>query len=231
MAAGSSRRSLDFNEIRGFRAEIERDKPLSRLSTLGVGGRAECYLEPDCRSDFQTAFELSRGYGFPLYIIGGGSNIVAADGAVPGVVRHHAADEGLEEGVLDIGELVARHRFGGLVEVGHESEMYAMNGKALGGGRDDSTKRNIRVSTGKRAFALPTSPLAPMREVHLLCILCGKKAKLMGDLTFLFALQPTPRSLPSVSAASTPVAAAPSPRPPAPPSSPASRPEKLLGMR
>ena len=86
MAAGSSRRSLDFNEIRGFRAEIERDKPLSRLSTLGVGGRAECYLEPDCRSDFQTAFELSRGYGFPLYIIGGGSNIVAADGAVPGVV-------------------------------------------------------------------------------------------------------------------------------------------------
>ena len=89
MAVGSSGKSLDeilSGQARRLRTEIEKDKPLSRLSTLGVGGRVECYLEPACLDDFQTAFEMSHSYCFPIYIIGGGSNIVAADGRVSGVV-------------------------------------------------------------------------------------------------------------------------------------------------
>ena len=59
MAGGSSDKSLGLYEALsgpacGLQAEIERNKPLSLLSTLGVGGQAECYLEPACTGDFQT---------------------------------------------------------------------------------------------------------------------------------------------------------------------------------
>ncbi len=65
---------------------IGRDAPLAPLSTLGVGGRVECFLEPSCMKDFQSLFVMRAEKGFPLYILGGGSNTVLADGFVPGVL-------------------------------------------------------------------------------------------------------------------------------------------------
>ncbi|MBR1672137.1 MAG: UDP-N-acetylmuramate dehydrogenase [Fretibacterium sp.] len=66
--------------------EIKREAPLSPLSTLGVGGRVECFLEPSRMEDFQAVFALRSREGFPLYILGGGSNAVFGDGLVPGVL-------------------------------------------------------------------------------------------------------------------------------------------------
>ncbi|MBQ9565168.1 MAG: UDP-N-acetylmuramate dehydrogenase [Synergistaceae bacterium] len=66
--------------------EVERGKPMTQLTTLGVGGRVECYLELDNQEDILALFALWRQEGFPLYIIGDGSNIVAADGLISGVV-------------------------------------------------------------------------------------------------------------------------------------------------
>ena len=66
--------------------EIKREAPLSPLSTLGVGGRVECFLEPSRMEDFQAVFALRSREGFPLYILGGGSNAVFGDGRVPGVL-------------------------------------------------------------------------------------------------------------------------------------------------
>ena len=65
---------------------IEREVPLAPLSTMGVGGRVECFLEPSCVEDFQSLFAMRAEKGFPLYILGGGSNTVFADGLIPGVL-------------------------------------------------------------------------------------------------------------------------------------------------
>ncbi|MCR4819194.1 MAG: UDP-N-acetylmuramate dehydrogenase [Fretibacterium sp.] len=65
---------------------IGRDVPLAPLSTLGVGGHVECFLEPSCMKDFQSLFLMRAKDSFPLYILGGGSNTVLADGFVPGVL-------------------------------------------------------------------------------------------------------------------------------------------------
>ena len=65
---------------------VERDRPLSALSTLGVGGWAQCYAEPTELEDFLVLRRFSHREGVPFHIVGGGSNVVFADGPIPGVV-------------------------------------------------------------------------------------------------------------------------------------------------
>ena len=65
---------------------VERDRPLSGLSTLGVGGWAECYAEPTELEDFLALRRFSHREDLPFYIVGGGSNVVFADGPIPGIV-------------------------------------------------------------------------------------------------------------------------------------------------
>lgn len=65
---------------------VERERPLACLSTLGVGGCAEYYVEPRELDDFLTLYRLSRRENVSLHILGGGSNVVFADGLIPGIV-------------------------------------------------------------------------------------------------------------------------------------------------
>lgn len=65
---------------------VEREKPLASLSTLGVGGKAEVYVEPSESDDFLSVYRFARQENVPLHILGGGSNVVFADGLIPGIV-------------------------------------------------------------------------------------------------------------------------------------------------
>ena len=56
------------------------------MSTLGVGGNAEVFLEPSKTEDVSTIFRIRAARSFPLYILGGGTNVVFTDGLVKGVV-------------------------------------------------------------------------------------------------------------------------------------------------
>ena len=65
---------------------VERDRPLSGLSTLGVGGWAQYYAEPTELEDFLALRRFSHREGLLFHIVGGGSNVVFADGTIPGIV-------------------------------------------------------------------------------------------------------------------------------------------------
>ena len=65
---------------------LEEDKPLAPLSTLGVGGSAELFIEPPDLESLRRLFELRAEWGFPIRFLGGGSNVVFADGRISGVV-------------------------------------------------------------------------------------------------------------------------------------------------
>lgn len=65
---------------------VERKKALNRLTTLGVGGYAECYVEPTNLNDFRALYHMSAREGFLIHILGGGSNVLFPDGMVRGVV-------------------------------------------------------------------------------------------------------------------------------------------------
>ena len=64
----------------------EEGKELAPLSTLGVGGRCAFFVEPSDLSDISAVFEARARESFPIFILGGGSNVVFADGDLDGVV-------------------------------------------------------------------------------------------------------------------------------------------------
>jgi UDP-N-acetylmuramate dehydrogenase len=65
---------------------LEEGKRLAPLSALGVGGEAEFFVEPGGTRDVRELFRIRREARFPLYILGGGTNVVFADGVLRGVV-------------------------------------------------------------------------------------------------------------------------------------------------
>ena len=65
---------------------IHKNMPLSPFCTLGVGGEAEIFAAPSSVDDAGTLFALVMSEGVPVYILGGGSNVLFPDGLVKGVV-------------------------------------------------------------------------------------------------------------------------------------------------
>ena len=65
---------------------LERDKDLSGLTSLGVGGKAEYYIEPESIDDFKAAFKLGLENKLKIYILGGGSNVIFPDDDIKALV-------------------------------------------------------------------------------------------------------------------------------------------------
>ena len=61
------------------------DEPLSKYTWLGVGGPAEVMYFPDNNDDLMN-FMKNAPYNLPIFVIGGGSNLLVRDGGIPGVV-------------------------------------------------------------------------------------------------------------------------------------------------
>ena len=65
---------------------IQERWPLSQLCTLKVGGEAEFFVAPDSFETMHLIVSIAREAGYPVYVIGGGSNVLFPDGLVHGVV-------------------------------------------------------------------------------------------------------------------------------------------------
>jgi UDP-N-acetylmuramate dehydrogenase len=65
---------------------IREDVPLASMTTLGVGGPARYFVEATTKDEVVEAVEFARLQELPLFVLGGGSNVVVADGGFPGVV-------------------------------------------------------------------------------------------------------------------------------------------------
>jgi UDP-N-acetylmuramate dehydrogenase len=66
--------------------EPEPHVPLAPLTTLGIGGEAQWFLEAGDRQEVEAAHRWSVERGVPLVVLGGGSNLVVADEGIPGLV-------------------------------------------------------------------------------------------------------------------------------------------------
>jgi UDP-N-acetylmuramate dehydrogenase len=86
----------------------ETDVPLAPLSTLGVGGAARWFARATSVSDVIAAHGWATARGAPLFVLGGGSNLVIADEGFDGLVLQvalggvRAAVEG-EETIVSAG--------------------------------------------------------------------------------------------------------------------------------
>ena len=69
-----------------FREQV----PLAPYTTLGIGGPARYFAEAETEEHVAEALEFAGVRNLPVFILGGGSNIVASDSGFSGLVLHIA---------------------------------------------------------------------------------------------------------------------------------------------
>lgn len=65
---------------------IEEKKSLSPLCSLKVGGEAEIFAAPDTVEDMKNLFAFALNENCPVYVLGGGTNVIFPDGLIEGIV-------------------------------------------------------------------------------------------------------------------------------------------------
>lgn len=65
---------------------LQHDVPLAPLTTIGIGGPARHFLRAESVADVIAAVEWAREQMLPLFILGGGSNLLISDAGFDGLV-------------------------------------------------------------------------------------------------------------------------------------------------
>src|SRR6202011_1455710 len=74
--------------IVGEEGDVRLYEPLSKHTTLRVGGPAQFWVEPRNENAFAELIQFCRRENLPLFVIGRGSNLLVRDGGIRGVVVH-----------------------------------------------------------------------------------------------------------------------------------------------
>jgi len=69
---------------------LQENVPLAPLTTLGIGGPAQFYVRANSEREVSEAWHWSQEQGLDLQVLGGGSNVVIADGGLRGITLHLA---------------------------------------------------------------------------------------------------------------------------------------------
>jgi UDP-N-acetylmuramate dehydrogenase len=68
--------------------DVELDAPLARRTTFGIGGPADLLVEAVSDDDVARVLAVVAAQRLPLFVLGGGSNLLVHDAGVRGVVLH-----------------------------------------------------------------------------------------------------------------------------------------------
>ncbi len=109
--------------IVGAQGEVRIYEPLSKHTTLRVGGPAQFWVEPSNENAFAELIRSCRHEGLPLFVIGRGSNLLVRDGGIRGVVVHPRGGD-FDKIEIDGNEITAG--------VGAKLKEVAYAGKAVG---------------------------------------------------------------------------------------------------
>ena len=69
--------------------KIQHHSPLANHTTLGVGGKADTYVEVENFNELQSFLKENKR---PVFVLGNGSNLLIRDGGIDGVVLHLIGD-------------------------------------------------------------------------------------------------------------------------------------------
>ena len=82
-------------------------EPMSRHTTVGVGGEAQYWVEPDSIETAQAVCNFFKDRNIPVHNIGRGSNIIVRDGGIRGAVIHLTTGEFDKLELQDSGCIIA----------------------------------------------------------------------------------------------------------------------------
>jgi len=77
-----------WKATRTMTLEIREHVPLAPLTTLQIGGPARYFAAAHSQTAAQEAFEFAAVRGLPVFVLGGGSNILVSDRGFEGLVLH-----------------------------------------------------------------------------------------------------------------------------------------------
>jgi len=77
-----------LKEMVGEDGDVRLYEPLSKHTTLRVGGPAQFWIEPRNEKAFAEVIRFCRNEDLPLFTMGRGSNLLVRDGGIRGVVVH-----------------------------------------------------------------------------------------------------------------------------------------------
>jgi UDP-N-acetylmuramate dehydrogenase len=69
-----------------FGDRVKTNELMSKHTTYRIGGSADFYLEVDNADEVKTALLVAKDDGLPVFILGGGSNILVSDDGIRGLV-------------------------------------------------------------------------------------------------------------------------------------------------
>ncbi len=83
-----------------MRAPVQgvRSEPMSRHTSWHIGGPADYFLSVATTDDLIEGVIAARNQGLPVFILGGGTNVLVADAGIRGVVIHNAVDDARVDG-------------------------------------------------------------------------------------------------------------------------------------
>lgn len=77
-------------ELQKLKAQLDgrlkENEPIARYTTLKVGGPADLFFDAKTKEELAHAITAARNLGVPVFIFGGGSNIIVGDGGIRGLV-------------------------------------------------------------------------------------------------------------------------------------------------
>jgi len=68
--------------------QITENQPLAPFTTFAIGGPARWFAQAACEADIAQACEWAVSRSLPLFVLGGGSNVLISDRGFPGLVLH-----------------------------------------------------------------------------------------------------------------------------------------------
>lgn len=138
----------------GFRGSIKMREPMSKHTTFGIGGPADCWLEPEDLGSLKRSFVEIENLGLPYLLIGEGSNLLVSDDGIRGVVirlggefrnlecKGNTLVAGAAATIKELSEEALRHELDGVASIcgipGALGGGIVMNAGAYGGTLSDT---------------------------------------------------------------------------------------------
>ncbi len=72
--------------VQRFKGKVLFDVPMSQYTSLGIGGAADVMAFPKDESDLKDLLSFANTKKFPLFILGGGTNLLVKDRGMDGIV-------------------------------------------------------------------------------------------------------------------------------------------------
>jgi len=79
-------------EVVGPKTLLKRYEPMSKRTTMRVGGCARLWVEPATDEDVLAVVQYSKKHKIPLTVVGRGSNLLVLDAGISGITLHPAGE-------------------------------------------------------------------------------------------------------------------------------------------